>query len=137
MLVLLQTAIYWQARTFDSKRPKYMSLGRKPLTIYGTGDTIVIVEDIISAMKIARLRDEYCACPVLGSSLSYDMENQLVEKFSNSAVWLDRDKAKNALRISRKLKQRGLSSRVIVTEDDPKEYSKEEIRKFLQKKNDK
>ena len=107
------------------------------MTIYGTGDTIVIVEDIISAMKIARLREEYCACPLLGSSLSYDMENQLVEKFSNSAVWLDRDKAKNALRISRKLKQRGLDSRVIVTEDDPKEYSKEVIRKFLKKKNDK
>jgi Zn ribbon nucleic-acid-binding protein len=137
MLVLLQTAKYWQSRTFDSKRPKYMSLGSKPLTIYGTGDTIVIVEDIITAMKIARLREEYCACPLLGSSLSYDMENQLVEKFSNSAVWLDRDKAKNALRISRKLKQRGLDSRVIVTEDDPKEYSKEVIRKFLKKKNDK
>ena len=131
MLVLLQTAEYWQARTFNSRRPKYMSEGSKPLTIYGQGDTIVIVEDIISAMKIARLHDEYCACPVLGSSLSYDMENQIVEKYKKSAVWLDRDKAKNALRISRKLKQRGLESRVVVTDEDPKEYSKGEIRTWL------
>ena len=131
MLVLLQTARYWQARTFNSRRPKYMSEGSKPLTIYGQGDTIVIVEDIISAIKIARLHDEYCACPVLGSSLSYDMENQIVEKYKKSAVWLDRDKAKNALRISRKLKQRGLESRVVVTDEDPKEYSKGEIRTWL------
>ena len=131
MLVLLQTAEYWQARTFNSRRPKYMSEGSKPLTIYGQGDTIVIVEDIISAMKIARLHDEYCACPVLGSSLSYDMENQIVEQYKKSAVWLDRDKAKNALRISRKLKQRGLESRVVVTDEDPKEYSKGEIRTWL------
>ena len=131
MLVLLQTARYWQARTFNSRRPKYMSEGSKPLTIYGQGDTIVIVEDIISAIKISRLHDEYCACPVLGSSLSYDMENQIVEKYKKSAVWLDRDKAKNALRISRKLKQRGLESRVVVTDEDPKEYSKGEIRTWL------
>lgn len=131
MLVLLQTARYWQARTFNSRRPKYMSEGSKPLTIYGQGDTIVIVEDIISAIKIARLHDEYCACPVLGSSLSYDMENQIVGKYKKSAVWLDRDKAKNALRISRKLKQRGLESRVVVTDEDPKEYSKGEIRTWL------
>jgi Zn ribbon nucleic-acid-binding protein len=131
MLVLMQTARYWQARTFNSRRPKYMSEGSKPLTIYGQGDTIVIVEDIISAIKIARLQDEYCACPVLGSSLSYDMENQIVESFKKTAVWLDRDKAKNALRISRKLKQRGLESRVVVTDEDPKEYSKGEIRTWL------
>ena len=131
MLVLLQTAKYWQARTFNSRRPKYLSEGNKPLTIYGQGDTIVIVEDIISAMKIARLHGDYCACPVLGSSLSYDMENQIVEQYKKSAVWLDRDKAKNALLISRKLKQRGLESKVIVTDDDPKEHSKEEIREYL------
>lgn len=134
MLVLLETANYWQARTFDKVRAKYMSQGSKPLTIYGTGDTIVIVEDIISAMKIARLHEEYCACPVLGSSLSYEMENQIVERFKKSAVWLDRDKASNALRISRKLKQRGITSRVIVTDDDPKEYSKGEIREWLRNK---
>jgi len=134
MLVLLQTAKYWQARTFDGRRPKYMSLGGKPLTIYGLGSTIVIVEDIVSAIKIARLQDEFCACPLLGSSLSYEMENQLVEQFRYSAVWLDRDKAKNALRISRKLKQRGLESRVIVTDKDPKEYSKGEIRSWLKSK---
>jgi hypothetical protein len=41
----------------------------KPLTIYGEGDTIVLVEDVLSAIKIARLRyDEsiLCQSPLLG-----------------------------------------------------------------------
>ncbi len=40
------------------------SKGLKPLTIYGNGDTIVCVEDILSAIKIARLSPDYCATPL-------------------------------------------------------------------------
>jgi hypothetical protein len=130
-LVLIDQAKYWQARTFDNKRPKYLSSGKKPLNIYGQGEVIVIVEDILSAMKIARLRKQYCSAPVLGSSLGYDMENQIVGQYKTALIWLDRDKARNGLLIARKLRQRGLTSRIIVTELDPKEYSKEQIEIFL------
>lgn len=132
LLVLLDTAKYWQGRVFDpTSKMKYMSSGIKPLTIYGEGDTLVLVEDIISAMRVARTRSGFCSAPLLGSSLSYEFENQIVESFKQVAVWLDRDKALNALRIKRKLTSRGLDSRVIVTDKDPKEYTKGEIVEWL------
>ena len=135
LLILLDTAKYWQGRSFAPNRPKYLSSGSKPLTIYGEADRIVIVEDIVSAWKIARLRKQYCAVPVLGSSLSYEMEQQLVDmNFKEVLVWLDRDKSLNALRIKRKFLQRGVDSRVIVTDNDPKEYSKGEIEEWLRSK---
>ena len=134
LLVLLDTARYWQGRSFSSNKPKYMSSGSKPFTIYGRSDKLVLTEDIVSAMKVCRTR-EYCALPLLGSSLSYEFENEIVDKnFKTVYVWLDRDKAINALRIKRKLQQRGVDSRVIVTDNDPKEYSKGEILEWLKSK---
>jgi len=134
-LVLLQNAKYFQARTFDKLRPKYLSKGQKLLTIYGTGDKLVIVEDILSAMRITRTRSHHCALPLLGSSLPYEWENEIVKKnFKEVIIWLDRDKASNALRIKRKFKQRGVDSRVIVSDNDPKEYSKGEILEWLKSK---
>lgn len=131
LLVLLDTARYWQGRSFAKNKPKYMSSGAKPFTIYGTSDELVLVEDIVSAMKICRTR-KYSAMPLLGSTLSYEFENGIVDKnFKTVYVWLDRDKAINALRIKRKLQQRGVDSRVIVTDNDPKEYTKGEIEEWL------
>lgn len=135
LLVLLDTAKYWQGRVFDpNNKLKYLSSGIKPLTIYGTGDTLVLVEDIISAMRVARTHSGFCSAPLLGSSLSYEFENQIVESFKHVYVWLDRDKAVNALRIKRKLTSRGLESRVVVTDKDPKEYTKGEIIQWLKSK---
>lgn len=108
-----------------------MSQGKKPDTIYGMGDTLVLVEDVLSAIKIARLRDEYCAMPVLGSTLSFESEQSLSKQFKTIYVWLDRDKALNALRIKRRLHQKGITSRIIVTELDPKVYSKEQLKEYL------
>ena len=134
LLVLLDTARYWQGRSFAPNKPKYMSSGEKPLTIYGQSDTAVLVEDILSAIKVARLRGEYSGVPLLGSTLSYQAEEQLSSQFKKILIWLDRDKAINALRIKRKFLQRGIDSRVIITDNDPKEYSKGEIREWLKSK---
>jgi translation initiation factor 1 (eIF-1/SUI1) len=46
-------------------------------------------------------------------------------------IWLDRDKAKNAIRIKNRLKGLGLKSKVIVTDLDPKEYTTKEIEQWL------
>lgn len=133
MLVLLDTVRYWQGRIFDPNNPiKYLSSGMKPIQEYGTGDSAVLTEDILSAVKVARLRQQYCGIPLLGSTLSYEAEQYLVDKYKTVYIWLDRDKALNALRIKRKLQQRGLNARVVVTDLDPKEYSKEEIQGYLE-----
>ena len=131
VLVLLHTQNYWQGRCFGDQNQKYLSKGSKPLTIYGNGDTIVCVEDVLSAIKIARLSPDYCATPLLGSSMSLETTQSLSERFKKILIWLDRDKAKEAIRISRNLKQRGITTRVVISPKDPKEYTKGEIINWL------
>jgi DNA primase len=101
------------------------------LTIYGNGDTIVCVEDVLSAIKIARLSPDYCATPLLGSSMSLETTQALSERFKKILIWLDRDKAKEAIRISRNLKQRGILVDVVISPKDPKDYEKGEIITWL------
>ena len=109
-----------------------MSSGNKPLTIYGEGGTLLVVEDVLSAIKIARLRHEgYCATPLLGSSMSKQAQTQLVKRYKKIHIWLDRDKAKNAVSIRNRLRSLGVNSRVIITPLDPKEYNKTEISEWL------
>ena len=134
ILILIHTQNYWQGRCFGNQKVKYLSKGDKPLTIYGNGDTIVCVEDVLSAIKIARLSPDYCATPLLGSSMSLETTQSLSERFKNIVVWLDRDKAKEAIRISRNLRQRGINTRVVISPEDPKEYTKGELIEWLKNK---
>jgi hypothetical protein len=134
ILILLHTQNYWQGRCFGNQNIKYLSKGLKPLTIYGTGDTIVCVEDVLSAIKIARLSPEYCATPLLGSNMSLEVTQSLSERFKNIVIWLDRDKAKNAIAIARNLKQRGVKSDVVISPKDPKDYEKGELLTWLKNK---
>ena len=132
LLVLLIRTDYWQGRNFGYGNQKYKSSGNKPLTIYGKGDILVVVEDVLSAIKIARLAYEgYSGFPLLGSSLSKQAESLLSKKYKKVYVWLDRDKAKQAVRIRNRLREIGIDSRAIVSPLDPKEYSKEELKEYL------
>jgi Zn ribbon nucleic-acid-binding protein len=131
ILILHYTQNYWQGRCFGNQSQKYLSKGSKPLTIYGNGDTIVCVEDILSAIKIARLSPDYCATPLLGSSMSLETTQSLSERFKSILIWLDRDKAKDAIKIARNLKQRGINSDVVISPKDPKEYTKGELLTWL------
>lgn len=131
LLVLLNLPGYWQARCFGNQRVKYLSKGTKPLTFYGMADKLVCVEDILSAIKISRLSPEWCALPLLGCSMPENFTQQLAGRFKEIVIWLDRDKAKNALVIAKNLKQKGFNSRVVISPLDPKEYSKGEIKNYL------
>tara|TARA_R100000951_G_scaffold41303_1_gene34885 strand:+ start:231 stop:941 length:711 start_codon:yes stop_codon:yes gene_type:complete len=132
LLVLIQNAGYWQARNFGFGNMKYMSQGMKPLEIYGEGKTIVAVEDVLSAIKIARCRGEgICATPLLGSSMSKQVVAQLSKQYDTVHIWLDRDKAKQSIRIRNNLREAGVTSKAIISALDPKEYNKEEILKWL------
>lgn len=134
VLVLIKNKNYWQGRNF-SVGPKYKSQGQKPLCIYGKGDKLVLVEDVLSAIKVARLRYEgYCALPLLGSSVSTQLEDMLTKIKKPVTIWLDRDKAKVAIKIKNRLKSRGIDVSVTITPNDPKEYSKGEILTWLKNK---
>jgi twinkle protein len=132
-LILLNTGNYWQGRSFKNFGPKYLSNGPKPLTTYGKSATIILVEDILSAIKVSRVQ-QVCSSPLLGSSLASHFEQELVNNYEMAYIWLDRDKAKNAIRIKNRLKGLGLPSKVIVTELDPKEYTTKEIEQWLKNK---
>lgn len=134
LLILLQTPSYWQARTFGNQKVKYLSKGKKPLTFYGWSDKLVCVEDVLSAIKISRLTPEWCATPLLGSSISEETIQELSGKFSSVVIWLDRDKAVNAVKIARNLKQRGFNASVVISPLDPKEYTKGELIEWLKNK---
>lgn len=132
LLVLANLPDYWQGRSFDPEaRVKYLSSGKKPIIYYGFDETCVLVEDIVSAIRVSKAG--VCSIPLLGSSIPTEWVRELAGRFKKLIVWLDRDKASNSLRIAREFKQRGLESTSCITELDPKEYSKEEIIEYLTK----
>lgn len=131
LLVLINLDSYYQGRCFGNQKTKYLSKGNKPLLFYGFSDKLILVEDILSAIKIARLSPEYCASPLLGSSVSEETIQRLSGKFSEVILWLDRDKAKDSVSISRDLRQRGFNSRTVITELDPKEYNEVQLQGYL------
>jgi hypothetical protein len=93
-----------------------------------SGGTIALVEDCVSALKIARQCD---AMPLLGSHLSPVKLNRIARLYSSLIVWLDADKMKEAQKIATSGKYLGLSTRVIYTEADPKYYNDFMIRNYL------
>jgi hypothetical protein len=125
-LVLIYLPHYYQARNFN-EGPKYLSKGNKPLLFYGNSDTIVIVEDVLSAIKVSKANNNYTGCPLLGSSMPLKLTETILERFKKVWIWLDRDKAIDAVKMARNLKQKGIDADVIITDKDPKEYSTHDI----------
>lgn len=134
ILVLLHNDSYWLGRCFGNQKVKYLSKGNKPLTMYGNADKLVCVEDILSAIKISRASTEYCSLPLLGCSLPNEWVQELSGRFSEVIIWLDRDKAKDAVKISKELRMKGFVSRVVISPLDPKEYSKGDLIEWLKRK---
>ena len=134
MLVLVNTPQYHQGRNFSGYGPKYISKGKKPLIFYGLGDTLVCVEDVISAIKIAKSNKNVCVIPLLGSIIPLELTETILKRFNKVFIWLDRDKAIEAVKQARNLKQKGIDSDVIITPKDPKEYSTGEINEWLRSK---
>lgn len=132
----------WQARNFNPEaaaKRKYFTAGdvNENLPIYACSlerndgaprGSLALVEDCVSAIKIARQND---SMPLLGSHLSVTRLNRLARLYSGLVVWLDSDKLKEARGIAEKAKWLGLSARTIFTDEDPKCYSDEQIKGFL------
>lgn len=132
-LILVNTPNYWQGRNF-SNGAKYLSKGRKPLIFYGNGDILVCVEDVISAIKINKANKNVTSIPLLGSSIPLELTETILERFKIVRLWLDRDKATEAVKMARNLKQQNIDIEVIITEHDPKDYSLQEIDSIIKDK---
>ena len=125
--------VVWQARNFSTTRPKPKTLTfgavGEVLYLLGSGETVVIVEDIISATKVARCTS---ALPVFGSNIPLQTLTRLVARFKNLVIWLDKDMAGKSVAAAERARQFGFESvRSVITDRDPKEYTDEEIKGFL------
>ena len=125
--------LMWQGRNFGKEGPKYITRGAKDvLHILGQhieSDTIVLTEDLLSAIKVSRIAP---AMPLWGSFMSLELARRLSSRFSKAVLWLDKDKAQEAAKQAANAShifEKGCSS--IRTERDPKEYLTIQIEEYL------
>jgi len=94
------------------------------------GNRIVIVEDIISAIRIGGTW-EYAAMPLFGSHISTRKMLVMGRYFKEVVMWLDKDKEKESIKFSQKMRDFGINARTVISDNDPKEYSDSEILSYL------
>lgn len=126
----------WQARTFNSNwKAKYYNVGplHDVFTIFnligGDGNFIVVVEDMLSAIRVAR---KYAALPMFGSMLTmaqlHHIKDSIIE---NIIFWLDEDKCEEGMQMAKQATQLGFGATFIVTKHDPKDYEDVEINEII------
>jgi len=133
--------IFWQGRNFSSvqKNPKYYSRGNKEAVNAVLGgsdkDTVFLVEDMLSAIKVARFAKSF---PLFGSDISPARAKKLSEKTRHIVLWLDPDKYQSSsgksspvLILKRQLTSLFENVDVLYTSRDPKDYANDEIKRFI------
>ena len=127
----------WQARNLngDRPKPKYITRGsmQRRLIVLGdkdASDTVTVVEDVVSALKVSRHTP---TLPLFGSDCSLLTLVSLSVRFKNICLWLDMDKGSEAVEIAGRASQLGFkNTHVVFTKRDPKDHSDEEIKAQLQ-----
>lgn len=123
---------YQNARNFTGIGAKYISRGtirnNEPIMQNTQNDSVVIVEDAISAIKVSRVLP---SVPIHNSIIPLELILRLSKRFKNLFVWLDKDKSFSALKQAGNAKLLFDEVRTIWTDLDPKCYSESEIKKYL------
>ena len=128
--------IAFQARVFNStiKGHKWYSQGKLDELLHILGSTkhpnsaIIVVEDIISAIKVARYAR---SLPLFGSFFGLQKLNRLRMFTKSLVVWLDADKYSEAIRKSQLASRLGYVATAAFTEEDPKSCSDEDIKNII------
>ena len=119
---------------FSNEVHKAIHVGRKPYHIYGNLDdsgVLVVVEDLISAIKVGRLYGTLC---LFGDSLP----NEVIAELGNNPniyqviVWLDGDKYNLSKEYANAFRKLNLDSAAVFTKEDPKAYSQGEIKDLVE-----
>ena len=126
---------YQNARNFTGLGVKYISRGlirgNEKIFLQNTQkDDVVVAEDAISAIKIARTCN---SVPIHNSIIPLELILRLSKQFKNLFIWLDRDKAKESFKEAKKAEIYFDKVNIIWSEKDPKEYSDIEIKNYLEK----
>jgi hypothetical protein len=125
--------VLWQGRNFrPTAKTKCFTQGEPDsvLPLYGgmgAAQSLVIVEDPVSAMKLARYG---LSMPALGSDLSPNKLARLTgymesNDISNVVVWLDGNMYPKAQRMAQRFQMLGVSARAVYTPEDPKACTEE------------
>ncbi len=108
----------------DKDHPRYITAGDKKahykLFAQEESDVYVLVEDYVSAIKVGR---HFNCIPLLGAHVSLSLIISLVRYQPILRVWLDRDKASQAITFSNRARQYIKDCATIVTDLDPKDYN--------------
>lgn len=117
--------VLWQARSFNPEKysRKYYTRGDAAKVIHLEGlhhekkETVVLVEDYLSAIKVARF---VTSSPLWGSSADSAKLAQLGRRFKHADIWLDKDKHLDSVKLRLKALPFFDSVRVVSTDEDPK-----------------
>lgn len=125
--------VFWQARSTTGRNPKYLSpqVARdKLLPRYGSGDTITLTEDLLSAFKIGQVAEAWC---LMGTHANPRLIAGLLKRGAPVAIWLDPDAAGRhaAQRVHKQLTAYGIEVRRIRSERDPKLHTYDQIKEYL------
>ena len=126
----------YQYRYFGPNKdhPKWVGYGINDNLLHITGNnhfpnSIVLVEDLISGMKVGHITPTLC---LFGSNISLKRLATLkLLGYKEVIIWLDWDKREYAIKAAQLAQSIGLQARVIHTKLDPKEYSHDEIQRFI------
>jgi hypothetical protein len=126
----------WQGRYLGhDKKAKWYSQGDLKHQLHTLGNprskVCVIVEDIISAVKVSHCR-MVTASPLFGSTITTKRLLQLKKKYSKILIWLDDDMKSKSAKFCYNSQSLGLDSSCIFTKQDPKCYNDAEITEIIQ-----
>jgi hypothetical protein len=120
-------------KRIDSSPAKWYSQGKiheiiHPIKVRDS--TAVLVEDIISAIKVSRVQG---SIPIFGSNISAKHWLRLKHIVDRVWVWLDPDMRSKSVKMAFMGQLLGIRTTCIFSDKDPKEHSFDEIAKYLGK----
>jgi hypothetical protein len=130
--------VFWQGRTFNpitKENPKWLSV-RVPrdqdVFFIAGGDplpnTIVLVEDILSAIKLSTVCH---AVALLGVYIPDKLMWRVKKSGLHAVIWLDQDKTDKSLWYCNRFRAAGIPTRVRSTTLDPKKYTTKQLKEIL------
>ena len=126
--------IAWQGRWFGKEDAvKWWGRGdlKNTFNILGKGNKLVLVEDVLSAIKVSRVSQ---AMPLYGNAIGIARFKRLYSLYGRRTtvlIWLDPDMRTHSLTELRRGLLCGLDVQVIFSDKDPKEEDMETIREKL------
>jgi hypothetical protein len=114
---------WWTVRQKDIKHPRFIALP----TVSVAGKHVVIVEDIFSAIKVAKAG--HLSIALMTTYLPYELYPVLRDW--HATLWLDADAYDKAVKYQTSLGQAGCTADVVYSDKDPKWYSTDQINEAI------